>query len=90
MRTRHGDIFSGVRQKGLVMGLEFAGIQSAFSVSRALYEHGIWAIFSSPDKQALQFKPGMLLTADLCQGILARFDAAMPRAPACARGANAS
>jgi putrescine aminotransferase len=79
-RTRHGDIFTGVRQKGLVMGLEFAGIDSAVSVSRALYEHGIWAIFSSLDKRVLQFKPGVLLTTDLCQEILDRFDAAMPRA----------
>jgi acetylornithine/succinyldiaminopimelate/putrescine aminotransferase len=80
MRTRHGDIFTGIRQKGLVMGLEFAGTDNAVAVSRALYEHGIWAIFSSLDKSVLQFKPGALLTADLCQEILDRFEAAMPRA----------
>lgn len=80
MIDRHGDIFTGIRQKGLVMGLEFAGTDSAVSVSRALYEYGVWAIFSSLDKQVLQFKPGVLLTVDLCQEILDRFDAAMPRA----------
>jgi len=80
IRERHGDIFSGVRQKGLVMGLEFSGTDGAVSVSRALYEHGIWAIFSSLDKRVLQFKPGILLTPDLCAEILDRFEAAMPRA----------
>lgn len=81
MMARHGDIFTGVRQKGVILGLEFGGHpEGAVSVSRALYEHGIWAIFSSLDKKVLQWKPGVLLTADACQEILDRFDAAMPRA----------
>jgi putrescine aminotransferase len=79
LMSRHGDVFLGVRQKGLVMGLEFNHPQGAVFVSRALYEHGIWAIFSSLDKRVLQFKPGVLLTVDLCQEILDRFEAAMPR-----------
>ncbi len=82
MMQRHGDIFVGVRQKGVVLGLEFDHPEGAVSVSRALYEHGVWAIFSSLDKRVLQFKPGVLLSADMCQEILDRFDAAMPRARA--------
>jgi acetylornithine/succinyldiaminopimelate/putrescine aminotransferase len=81
MMDRHGDIFTGVRQKGVVLGLEFSNYpEGAVYVSRALYEHGIWAIFSSLDKRVLQWKPGVLLTAEVCQEILDRFDAAMPRA----------
>jgi putrescine aminotransferase len=79
MMQRHGDIFVGVRQKGVILGLEFDHPEGAVSVSRALYEHGVWAIFSSLDKRVLQFKPGVLLTFDMCQEILDRFDAAMPR-----------
>ena len=33
----------------------------------ALYEHGVWAIFSTLDPQVLQFKPGLLMTPDLCE-----------------------
>ena len=80
MMQRHGDIFTGVRQKGVILGLEFNHPEGAVFVSRALYEHGVWAIFSSLDKRVLQWKPGVLLTADMCQEILDRFDAAMPRA----------
>jgi len=80
MMQRHGDIFTGVRQKGVILGLEFNHPEGAVFVSRALYEHGVWAIFSSLDKRVLQWKPGVLLTADLCQEIIDRFDAAMPRA----------
>ncbi len=59
-------------------------------MSRALYEHGVWAIFSSLDKRVLQWKPGVLLTAGLCEEILDRFDAAMPRARELLRAAEQS
>jgi acetylornithine/succinyldiaminopimelate/putrescine aminotransferase len=81
MMKRHGDIFTGVRQKGVILGLEFGDSgENAVAVSRALYENGVWAIFSSLDKRVLQWKPGVLLTPELCQEIIERFDAAMPRA----------
>lgn len=81
MMARHSDIFTGVRQKGLILGLEFSGHEEgAVAVSRALYEHGVWAIFSSLNKRVLQWKPGVSLTPELCAEIMQRFDAAMPRA----------
>ena len=88
MMERHGDIFTGVRQKGVILGLEFNHPEGAVSVSRALYEHGVWAIFSSLDKRVLQWKPGVLLSAGMCQEILDRFDAAMPRARELLRSAD--
>ena len=80
MMAKHPDLFTGVRQRGVIMGLEFAGVEDAVHVSRALYENGVWAIFSSLDKRVLQWKPGLLLTPALCDEILERFDTAMPRA----------
>jgi putrescine aminotransferase len=81
MMRRHSDIFTGVRQKGVILGLEFGHSgENAVAVSRALYEHGVWAIFSSLDKRVLQWKPGLLLTTELCQEIMERFDVAIPRA----------
>jgi putrescine aminotransferase len=78
--AKHGDIFTGVRQKGVILGLEFNHAEGAVAASRALYEHGVWAIFSSLDTRVLQWKPGVLLSAELCKEIMERFDAAMPRA----------
>jgi putrescine aminotransferase len=80
MIAKHSDIFTGVRQKGVILGLEFNHPEGAVAVSRALYEHGVWAIFSSLDKRVLQWKPGVLLSAGLCEEIMECFDAAMPRA----------
>ena len=83
MMARHGDIFTGVRQKGVILGLEFSNHpEGAVHVSRALYEQGVWAIFSSLDKRVLQWKPGVLLTPGTCTDIMERFEAAMPRARA--------
>lgn len=78
IQAQNSDVFGGIRQKGVIIGLEFEHPEGAVYASRALYEHGIWAIFSSLDKRVLQFKPGALLDAPLCQEILDRFAAAMP------------
>ncbi|WP_029011341.1 aspartate aminotransferase family protein [Azospirillum halopraeferens] len=80
IRSRHGDFFAGVRQRGLVMGLEFAHPEGAKFVSRALYENGVWAIFSTLDPQVLQFKPGILIEPALRNEVLERLEAALPRA----------
>lgn len=63
IRDRHPDVLTGIRQDGLVIGLEFAAEEGAKPVMAALYETGVWAIFSTLDPQVLQFKPGLLLSA---------------------------
>jgi putrescine aminotransferase len=80
LQKANADIFTGIRQKGVILGLEFGETgEGAMAASRALYEHGVWAIFSSLDKRVLQWKPGVLLAAELCDEILRRFEAAVPR-----------
>ena len=59
---------SGIRQNGVVMGLEFDHPQGAKLVMRELYENGVWAIFSTLDPRVLQFKPGILLDARAGRG----------------------
>jgi acetylornithine/succinyldiaminopimelate/putrescine aminotransferase len=76
---RHPDVVVGLRQKGTVIGVEFDHPEGAVAASRALYENGIWAIFSSLDKRVLQFKPGVLMSRPLCEEVIERFDAAIPR-----------
>jgi acetylornithine/succinyldiaminopimelate/putrescine aminotransferase len=81
-RIQHAypDWFIGIRQDGLVMGLEFAHPQGAKFVMKRLYENGVWAIFSTLDPQVLQFKPGLLMTPDLCEELLDRVTAAVAAA----------
>ncbi|MFO1060326.1 MAG: aminotransferase class III-fold pyridoxal phosphate-dependent enzyme [Dongiaceae bacterium] len=73
----YGDFFVGIRQCGVVMGLEFDYPEGAKPVMRHLYENGVWAIFSTLDPRVLQFKPGVLMSAALCQELLERCERAI-------------
>jgi acetylornithine/succinyldiaminopimelate/putrescine aminotransferase len=68
----HPRWFVGLRQDGVVMGLEFDHPEGAKFVMRRLYEHGVWAIFSTLDPRVLQFKPGLLMDPDLVEEVLDR------------------
>lgn len=59
------------------MGLEFDHPRGANYVMKALYDNGVWAIFSTLDPRVLQFKPGILLDPRLCEEILDRLDVAV-------------
>jgi acetylornithine/succinyldiaminopimelate/putrescine aminotransferase len=74
------DWFIGIRQNGVVIGLEFNHPEGAKLVMRELYENGVWAIFSTLDPRVLQLKPGILLGRDLCEDVLDRMDVAIGRA----------
>ena len=74
------DWFVGIRQNGVVIGLEFDHPEGAKFVMRELYENGVWAIFSTLDPRVLQFKPGLLLSRELCDDVLDRLDAAVGKA----------
>jgi len=81
------DWFVGIRQNGVVIGLEFDHPDGAKFVMRELYENGVWAIFSTLDPRVLQFKPGLLLSRELCDDVLDRLDVAVAKAQSAARSA---
>jgi acetylornithine/succinyldiaminopimelate/putrescine aminotransferase len=71
------DFFIGIRQHGLVMGLEFNHEEGAKPVMKHLYDNGVWAIFSTLDPRVLQFKPGILLTQADAEDVLRRVEIAV-------------
>ncbi len=80
IQAQYPDWFTGIRQDGLVMGLEFGHPQGAKFVMKRLYENGVWAIFSTLDSRVLQYKPGILLTPALCEELLERTEVAIATA----------
>ena len=68
------DFFIGIRQHGVVMGLEFNHEEGAKPVMKHLYNNGVWAIFSSLDPRVLQFKPGLLMNQANCEEVLRRLE----------------
>jgi len=64
----------GIRQRGLVMGLEFTDSNTGLGMMRALYENGIWAIVAGYDESVVQFKPGLLIDNAYCDDVLQRVE----------------
>ena len=77
IRALYPDFFTGIRQNGVVMGLEFDHPEGAKPVMRRLYENGVWAIFSALDPRVLQFKPGILMSQSLSEDLLRRVETAI-------------
>ena len=77
IQALYPDFFTGIRQHGVVMGLEFNHPEGAKPVMRRLYENGVWAIFSTLDPRVLQFKPGILMTQALSEDLLRRVETAV-------------
>lgn len=75
--AEYPDFFIGIRQHGVVMGLEFNHEQGAKPVMKHLYENGVWAIFSTLDPRVLQFKPGLLMTQAEAEDLLRRVEIAV-------------
>lgn len=67
-----GGYFSGIRQRGVIFGLEFDHPEGAKYVMRELYENGVWAIFSTLDPRVLQFKVGLLMDKELTDDLMER------------------
>jgi acetylornithine/succinyldiaminopimelate/putrescine aminotransferase len=86
IQADYPDWFIGIRQNGVVIGLEFNHPEGAKFVMRELYRNGVWAIFSTLDPRVLQFKPGLLLDRDLCEDVLDRVEVAVGRAQQAATG----
>ncbi len=76
IRERHRFV-AGIRQKGLVIGIETAGEMGGLALSRALYPRGVWAMFSAFAPSVLQFKVGLLVDDATCDLVLERLETAV-------------
>ncbi len=76
IQSRHSFLIE-IRQTGLVMGLKFDNPVGGIQMSKALYENGIWAMFSGFDPSVLQFKPGIFVDRAYCTEALERLERAL-------------
>ncbi|MDR1604471.1 MAG: aminotransferase class III-fold pyridoxal phosphate-dependent enzyme [Gracilibacteraceae bacterium] len=82
IRARYPEFFVRIRQNGVIMGLKFAGDESAVTVMQQLYEAGVWGIYSMLDPSVLQFKPGLLATREYCDELLEKLEFGIGQAAA--------
>lgn len=88
IQALYPDFFVGIRQHGVIMGLEFGHPEGAKIVMKHLYGNGVWAIFSTLDPSVLQFKPGILMSQALSEDLLRRVEVAVGMASAEALGSR--
>jgi acetylornithine/succinyldiaminopimelate/putrescine aminotransferase len=79
LRGRNPDWLVGIRQCGVIVGLQFAHPHGAQMMTRAGYDAGLWAMFAGFDTSVLQFKCGLLADAAYVDEALARLDDAIAR-----------
>jgi acetylornithine/succinyldiaminopimelate/putrescine aminotransferase len=82
IQERYPDWLIGIRQDGLVIGLEFDHPEGARYVMKHMYANGVWAILSTLDPSVLQFKPGLLMTPELVDEVLERAEVAIAESQA--------
>lgn len=80
IKNQYPDFFVGIRQSGVVMGLEFSHPKGAVYVMQSLYKNGVWAIYSMLDNKVLQFKPGLLCDKEYCDDLLSRCELSIKQA----------
>lgn len=75
LRQKHPAIFTGVRQRGLMIGLEMANDACGPLMTRAMGEHGVIAIFSHLRPSSLQIMPPLIIEAAEVDEVLDALDA---------------
>lgn len=74
IQALYGDFFVNIRQRGVILGLEFDYPEGARYVMQALRKHGVWAIYSRLNPRILQFKLGLLADKEYCDALLERLE----------------
>lgn len=71
---KYGDFFIDIRQRGVILGLEFDYPEGARYVMQCLRKEGVWAIYSRLNPRILQFKLGLLADREYCDALLERLE----------------
>lgn len=74
---KHAPLLVGLRQLGLMMGIEMANEYCGPLFSKAAYDHGLLSVYAYNDTRVAQFLPPLIIDRALAADILQRVDAAL-------------
>jgi acetylornithine/succinyldiaminopimelate/putrescine aminotransferase len=77
LQARHTGILAGVRQLGLMMGLELRHEAHGPLFSKAAYDNGLLSVFAANDPRVAQVLPPLTIDRALALEIIERIDAAL-------------
>ena len=77
LRTRHPQIIVGLRQLGLMMGIEMVNDFCGPVLTKVAYDHGILSIYANNNKKVSQLLPPLNIDRAVAQEIIERLDLAI-------------
>jgi putrescine aminotransferase len=77
LKTHHGDYLVGLRQRGLMMGIELAHEAYGPLFTKAAFDHGLLSIYAGNYPRVVQLLPPLIIERALVGEILERVDDAL-------------
>ena len=77
LKKKHPRILVGLRQMGLMMGIEMVKENCGPFLTKSCYDHGILAIYANNDKRVCQLLPPLIIDRQVAGEIIFGVDAAL-------------
>ena len=77
LKKKHPRILTGLRQLGLMMGMEMVNDGCGPIMTKACYDHGVLAIYANNDKRVCQLLPPLIIDNHTALEIIDRIDGAL-------------
>jgi len=82
LKAKHPEILVGLRQLGLMMGIEMVNPQCGPILSKTLYDNGVLSVYANNDTRVSQLLPPLIIDEALAMEILERVDRGLADAKA--------
>ena len=76
LKNKYPNILIGLRQLGLMMGIEMINDSCGPIITKACYDNGILAIYANNDKRVCQLLPPLIIDSKVAGEILRSIDVA--------------
>jgi acetylornithine/succinyldiaminopimelate/putrescine aminotransferase len=80
LRKRHPEILVGLRQKGLMMGMEMVNEHCGPVMSKTCFDNGVLSIYANNDTRVGQLLPPLIIGEEIAHEIIDRLDKALDEA----------
>jgi putrescine aminotransferase len=77
LKKKHPQILTGLRQLGLMMGIEMVNDNCGPIMTKACYDHGILAIYANNDRKVCQLLPPLIIDNRTALEIIDKIDGAL-------------
>lgn len=77
LKKKHPEILVGLRQLGLMMGIEMVNESCGPIMSKTCYDNGILSVYSNNDTRVSQLLPPLVIDEDTAREIMERVDRAL-------------